>query len=311
MSAPSPLRVLLLTGVLCLVWGSTWVVIQEGLEDLPPFGSAAARYTLAAVGMAIVTAALSRREGGAPPGWRLTAVLGTLNFAASYGIVYWSETRLPSGLVAVLWAAYPMLQAVAGHLFLPEERVGAGQLAGFVVGFLGVAALFATDLRTIGPGAIPAGAVLLLSPVISAVGTTYVKKHGAGTSSLRLNRNAMCLGTVLLWAASLATEREARVVVTGTAVASVLYLALFGTVLTFGLYFWLLRHTAANRLSVIAYVTPGIALLLGWLVRDEALGAARLLGLAGILGGVYLVHRGAPGRKARYRVEDRPEPEAT
>lgn len=294
--APSPLRVLVLTGILCLVWGSTWVVIQEGLEDLPPFGSVAARYTLATLGMALVAGVLARREGGAAPDWKLTAVLGSLNFAASYGIVYWSETRLPSGLVAVLWAVYPMMQAIAGHLFLPQERVGPGQMAGFALGFLGVVTLFATDLHGIGPGAIPAGAVLLLSPVVSAVGTTYVKKHGAGTSSLRLNRNAMGLGTVLLWGVALATERDARVTISGTAIASVLYLALAGTVLTFGLYFWLLRHTAANRLSVIAYVTPGIALTLGLLVRHEPITRTKLGGLAAILAGVFLVHRAAPGR---------------
>jgi drug/metabolite transporter (DMT)-like permease len=288
---PSPLAIFLLTALLCLIWGSTWVVIRTGLEDLPVFGSAAARFTLAAACMSGLGALFAEREGGARPGWRLSLALGTLNFAVSYGIVYWSETRLPSGLVSVLWAVFPMLQAVAGHLFLPGERLAAGQVAGFGLGFLGVVALFATDLRGLGAGAVPAGLVLLLSPFVSALGTTYVKRHGAGTSSLLLNRNAMWIGAALLWGVALATEPQ-TFHWTGSALFSLLYLALFGTVVAFGLYFWLLRQVAANRMSVIAYVTPGVALVLGVLVANEPLGPWTLAGLGAILAGVYLVHRG-------------------
>lgn len=297
---PSPLKVLVLTALLCLIWGSTWVVIKNGLEDLPPLGSAAARFTLAAAVMSVLCALFARRESGARPTLALTLVLGSLNFCLSYGIVYWSEARLPSALVSVLWAVYPLLQAVVGHLFLADERLAPAQGLGFGLGFLGVAALFATDLRALGPEAIPAGAVLLCSPLVSAIGTTFVKKHGAGTSSLLLNRNGMCVGAAGLWAAALTLERGASFHWTGKAVFSLVYLALFGTVVSFGLFFWLLRHTPANRLSVIAYVTPAVALAFGLLVRDEPIGPWTLVGLGAILAGVYLVHRG--GAKPRARI---------
>ena len=304
--SPSALRILALTGVLCLIWGSTWVAIQGGLESLPPFTSAAARFTVAACCMSVLAAAFAEREGGGSPSPALSLVLGCVNFATSYGIVYWSETKLPSGLVSVLWAVYPMLQAITGHLFLPAERVGGRQWLGFVLGFLGVGSLFLTDLRAIGPEAVPAGALLLLSPLVSALGTTYVKKHGGGTSSLRLNRNGMWIGATLLALVALVFERDESVALTRGAVLSVLYLSLFGTVIAFGLYFWLLRHTAANRLAVISYVTPAIALFLGVLLRGESVTPFTLAGLGSILAGVFLVHRGgartaatAPAARAR------------
>lgn len=296
---PSALKVLLLTALLCLIWGSTWVVIKNGLEDLPPLGSAAARFTLAAAAMSLLCALLAEREGGSRPTLALTLVLGSLNFALSYGIVYWSEARLPSALVSVLWAVYPLLQAVVGHLFLPGERLAPAQGLGFGLGFLGVAALFATDLRELGPEAIPAGAALLFSPLVSAIGTTYVKKHGAGTSSLLLNRNGMWIGATGLWAAAFVAERGASYRWTGMALFSLVYLALIGTVVSFGVYFWLLRHTPANRLSVIAYVTPAVALGLGLAVRHEPIGPWTLAGLGAILAGVFLVHRGGMKPKAR------------
>lgn len=287
----------LLIAVLCLVWGSTWVVIQGGLASLPPFSSAAIRFTIAALCMSALAAVFGAREGGARPGLGISLAQGCLNFAGSYGIVYWSETRLPSGLVSVLWGVYPMLQATLGHFVLPGERLDVRQAAGFVLGFLGVASLFATDLAALGPGAVPAGALLLLSPTVTAIGTSVVKLHGRGVSSLALNRNGMWIGATLLGVLALVFEREASFTWDRGALLSLAYLSLCGTVLTFGIYFWLLRHVPAGRLAVIAYVTPAIALTLGALLNDEPLTPFTLLGFAGIVGGVFLVHHGA--RRAR------------
>ena len=146
-------------------------------------------------------------------------------------------------------------------------------------------------------------ALLLLSPLVSALGTTYVKKHGGGTSSLRLNRNGMAIGALLLWGAALFAEREASFTWDWRALFSLLYLALFGTVTAFGLYFWLLRHTPANRLSVIAYVTPAIALTLGLTLGHEPITGFTLAGLGAILVGVFLVHRGPRDKEAPRSVE--------
>lgn len=288
--APAPATVVLLFALLCLIWGSTWLVIKGGLADLPPYTSAAARFVLAALAMAAVVPWLAAREGGtAPPFW-LSLAMGTLNFGVSYALVYRTETVLPSGLTSVLWAIYPLLMAVSGHWFL-GERLRPVQGVGFLLGFLGVAVLFAADLRLIGPEAITAALLLFLSPLVSAVGTVLVKRHGSGCSSLRLNRDGMAIGAVLLVAAALLWERDAPARWSAAAVGSVLYLALVGTCLTFGLWFWLLRHAQANRMSLIAFVTPVIALWLGWWLGDEALAGSTLLGSALVVFGVGLAGR--------------------
>lgn len=285
-----------LLGVLCVIWGSTWLVIRGGLHDLPPMTSAGARFVIAAVAMTLVARLLGRREGGAaPPTW-LWLSMGVLNFATSYGVVYWCETILPSGIVAVLWAVYPLLTAAAGHCFLPGERLRGRQWAGFVFGFLGVGLLFLTDLRSFGASAVPAALILFISPIVSAAGTVLVKRYGAATSSLLLNRNAMFVGAGVLLALAWTFERDASVVWSAQAVASVVYLALVGTVVTFGLFFWLMRHAPAYRMSLIAYITPVIALALGWSVGSEPVTQTTLAGTGLILAGVALVvrvsHRG-------------------
>jgi drug/metabolite transporter (DMT)-like permease len=196
---------------------------------------------------------------------------------------------LPSGLVALLWGVFPMMMAVSGHRFLARERLGTRQWLGIALGFAGLAVLYSTDLVALGPGALPAALVLLASPLVSTVGNTIVKRDGAGTSSLALNRNAMLLGAALLGALALAVERDAEARWTPAAIASVVYLAIPGTVVTFGLYFWLLRFVDAHRLSLIAYVTPAIAIALGSLLGDEPFTATIALGGALILAGVGLV----------------------
>ena len=287
--APSSTTVALLVALLCLVWGSTWIVIAGGLRDLPPFTSAATRFAVAAACLTAIAPALARREGGSKPTFALSAAVGTLNFGASYAIVYWSETRLPSGLASVLWSVFPLLMAVAGAWFLQGEKLTARQGFGFVLGFAGVALLFATDLVQMSNDAVGTGVVLLASPVVSCVGTVVLKKHGRHVSSVLVNRDAMWIGAALLAVLALAFEREAPVEWTARAVASVAYLALIGTVLTFTLYFWLLRHVAAYRLSMIAYVTPALALTLGTLFGREPLTAWTVAGSGTILLGVALV----------------------
>lgn len=294
-SRPSQRVALFALALLCLLWGSTWVIIKFGLRDLPPFTSAAVRFALAGAVMAAVAPFLRAREGGAAPPARLWIALGTLNFALSYGIVYRTETYLPSGLTAVLWGVYPMMMAIIGHLALPGERLRGTQAWGFLVGFLGLVLLYAVDVSELGPDTLGVALLLLASPLVSAIGTALIKLQGAGVSSVALNRNAMLLGALLLSLAAWILEREREAHWSATAVASVLYLAIFGTVVTFGLYFWLLRTIEANRMGLIAYVTPAVALLLGTSVGGEAITPSMVAGAGLVLGGVLLVARGKRG----------------
>jgi drug/metabolite transporter (DMT)-like permease len=290
-AGPTPARINLLIGLLCLIWGSTWIAIKAGLDDLPPFTSAAARLVISAVVMAFLASALAAREGGARPPFWLSALLGLTNFAGSYGIIYWCETRLPSGLTSILWAIFPLVLAIAAHFVLPAERLRARQFLGFVVGFGGVVVLHRTDVRELGPEALLAAQVLILSPVVSAIGNLAVKRYGTPYSSLLLNRDAMAVASVALVSAAVLTERGAPVVISSGAIFSLLYLSLVGTVVTFSLYFWLLRYATATKLSLIAYVTPLIALGFGVTLGGEHAGADTLLGAALILGGVALAAR--------------------
>jgi drug/metabolite transporter (DMT)-like permease len=289
---PSNALASLLIGLLCFIWGSTWFVIRIGLRDLPPFQSAAVRFMVAAALMTLVAHFVQKREGGQKPARWLVLTIGSLNFGASYACVYFGETLMPSAFASVLWSAFPLLMALAGHFYLPGEHLVARQWLGFVLGFAGVVLLFATDLVGLGPDALLGGIVLLGSPLSAMIGTTLLKKYGSGASSLLVNRDGMWIGACLLASCALLFERGAPAHWSGSAIATVAYLAVVGTAVAFGLYFWLLRHTSAYRMSLIAYGTPPIAVLCGALVLDEPITGWTIGGMAAILGGVLLVMRG-------------------
>ncbi len=294
--APGPVLTAVLIGVLCLIWGSTWFAIKVGLADLPPLFSAGVRFALAAAVFAALAPRLRRFEGGAPPSGRLTAIITLSNFSISYVIVYQCETVLPSGLTSVLWATYPIFIAAAGSIVLPEERLAPVQWGGFIVGFIGVAVLTQVDLRALGPEVVTAGLLLLLSPLTVAAGTVFIKREGAHVSSVLLNRNGIFFGALGLLSLSLLLERGRPVALTSRAVLATVYLALFGSVLAFGLYFWLLRFARATTLALISYITPIIALGIGVVAGGEPLRPATLAGTGLIVAGIVLT-----GRKRRRR----------
>jgi len=202
---------------------------------------------------------------------------------ASYRSVFF---RLPSGLVSVLWGVFPLYMALLSAKFLPNEPMQRRHLLGFLLGFLGVVFLFVTDVQRFGPLAISAALLLLLSPLVAAFSTVLIKRHGSGCSSLLLNRNSMMLGATCLLGYALVAERQQEFHLTSIAVFSLVYLAVFGTCVTFGLYFWLMRHCRASRLSLIAFVTPCVALILGQILGDEPVTWFTVTGTGLILLGV-------------------------
>lgn len=277
--------------VMCLVWGSTWIVLQAGLEEMQPFGSAALRFLLAGILMAPIAPWIARREGGQSPTWDLVMAMAIGNFALSYGIVYWAEMVVPSAHAAILWGSFPLVTALVGHVYLPASRIVGTQWIGLLLGFAGVMALLATDLEALGGDAVTRGAVLLASPVVSALATAYIKKHGQDVSAALLNRSALVVGGLLLWGAAWVFEGGAAWPSTPRGWFTIVYLGAFGTVLTFTLYFWVLRQASAVSLSLIAYVTPAIALVLGVFVGGEKVTVWTGVGLALILVGCAAVLR--------------------
>ena len=294
-------------GLLTLIWGTTWAAIRLGLRGIPPFTGVALRFAIGAAALLAAARALGVRLRGGGAGeaaafaaasaprsspWRVWLVNGLMTFFIPYGLVYWAEQWVPSGLTAVLFATSPLWVALAAHVALPAERLRAATAAGVLLGFAGVAVIFSEDLRALGgPHVAGAAALLLIAPLTAAVGIVAVKRWAAGMHPLAIVAMPMALTAAAMGCVALATEAGQPVRLAGLPLAALLYLALCGSALSFSLYFWLLGRLPATTLSLINYLTPIVALLIGGAALGERFTPRTLAGSALVVGGVAVAMR--------------------
>lgn len=275
--------------LLVLIWGTTWAAIRVGLEGVPPFTGAFLRFTLASLVLLPLAPRFKAKLTGGRREWRVWIASGLLTFAGSYGVVYWSEQWVPSGLAAILFATYPILVTAMAWVLLPGERMRPLGLVGIALGFVGVAIIFSEDLRRLGgPNVAKAAIVFLLSPASSALGSVLAKRWGKGIHPIAMTVVPMALGAAALGACALAFEVGRPLHFTSTAIGSIFYLAIVGTAIAFSLYFWMLSHFAATKLSLITYGTPVVAVLLGTVWLHEPITLRVVLGAITVLAGVLL-----------------------
>jgi drug/metabolite transporter (DMT)-like permease len=261
---------------LVLIWSSTWVVIKIGLEDVPPLLGAGIRFAVAGAGL-LVAARVMRRS--LRTDLILAATLATLPFAAAYGLIYWGEQYVPSGLAAVLFGVMPLYSATIASLALADEPLHPRLLAGIAVAIGGLALAFGESLA-LGDAewALLAAVACALAPLASAVGNVAIKRRGATLDAVVLNGWAMLGGGLLLLAASAPTEDWASTAWTGQAIGSIVYLAAIGSALTFVTLTILLRELPAVTMSYITLLLPFGALAFGAALYDERVTLAAVAG---------------------------------
>ena len=286
--------------LLTLVWGTTWAAIRIGLAGIAPFTGVALRFAIAGTLLLALVPRFGIRLGRSRRERGLWIVNGLLSFCASYSIVYWSEQYIPSGLAAVLFATNPLFVAVLAQAWL-GERLSPAAVAGLMLGFLGVAVIFSDDLRLLGSERVRAAAtVMLAAPFASALASVAVKRWGYGVHPVSLAAMPMLFCAVVMGPVALAIEHDRPLVLDARSVAALLYLAVFGSALTFTVYYWLLARVSASRASLISYTIPIVAVAVGTLALDEPLRPRLIAGSALVLTGV--------GAVAVFRPRGRPIP---
>ena len=298
---PSRLLMVSALAVVCLIWGTTWAVIQVGLRGIPPFSGVAMKFALASALLFAVAAALGIKVGTTRKEIMIWLGNGLLSFTIAYGAVYWSEQWVPSGLAAILFAIYPLVVTGVGHFVLSGERLTLGEILGIVVGFAGVGVIFSEDLAALGGDEVYVGAVvMLLSPISAAFGTIVVKRWGTDIHPFSLAGGPMAVTAVVMGAIALWLESGQSLVWNAESIGALLYLAICGSAVTFFLYYWLLSIIPAKRLALTAYIIPLIAVAVGILRGEELLHPRLLAGAALVMVGVALaVHRSSAGTPLR------------
>ena len=286
--------------ILCIIWGSTWLFIKLGLEDLPPFTFAGIRFVIAC---AILFTWIRIRRLPLPRAradWILLAITGTLAFALNYGLLFWGEQYISSGLAALLQATIPAFGLIFAHFHLPGERLTWARIVGVLLGVCGVGVVFSNQLAVAGSQALAGCVALIFSSIFASYSNVLVKARGTKMDPAILAGGQMFFGMLLLLAVGIPLEGNPfRFHWTPMAVFALFYLALVGSVIAFLLYYWLVLHIDVTKSMLIALVTPVVAVILGMIVLDEQIGWRTLIGGAMIMAGIsFIVLRKAKKKKS-------------
>ena len=222
--------------------------------------------------------------------WILLATSGILSFGLNYGLVFWGEQYITSGLAALLQATLPAFGLVFAHFHLPAERLTWNKIGGVVLGVFGVGVVFSNQLAVSGRQALAGCVALILSAMFAAYSNVLVKRFGKHLNPAVLSAGQMLFGLLLLLAVGIPLEgNPLRFHWTGMAVIALFYLAIVGSVIAFLLYYWLVLNMEVTKSMMIALVTPVVAVILGMIVLDEEFGWRTLAGGAMIILGIGLI----------------------
>jgi drug/metabolite transporter (DMT)-like permease len=273
------------------LWGSSYLFIKVAVGEVPALTLVAARLVLGAA----VLWVLLRVSGQSMPRsrslWGAFAVMGCLNGAVPYSLIFWGEQYISSGLAALLQSTMPMFTVVMAHFLATEERMTAAKILGVVIGFLGVGFLMFSDLQQ-GLHANLLGQVAIVASSASyATATLFAKGRLKGQPALISTTGQLTTGALFVLPLSLLVDRPFHLSPSLVAVGSWLGLTILGTVVAYVIYYALIARTSATFVSTVTYIIPVNGLILGALLLDEPLSWTLLISLALILVGVLLVGR--------------------
>jgi len=218
-------------------------------------------------------------------------VMGLLNGAVPYSLIFWSEQHISSGLASLLQATMPLFTVLMGHFLMRDERLTAGRVAGVALGFAGVGLLMLPDLRQ-GAHANLLGELAMVASSVSYAGAAlFARSRLRGQPALVSTTGQLTMGAVWIVPLSLLVEGPPRAVPSLPVLGSWLGLTILGTVIAYTIYFKLIEWTSAAFTSTVTYIIPVFGLFLGALVLNEPLSLTLLISLGLILAGVLLVRR--------------------
>jgi drug/metabolite transporter (DMT)-like permease len=285
-------KTLLAFGIIYFVWGSTFLFIRVGVREVPPFLLAAMRFLIAGLVLYGWRVSQHERQPSARQ-WLSIVMLSVLIFAVDYGLLFWAEQRVPSGIAAVILATIPVFMVLAEIFLLRTQTLTVRLAIALLVGVGGVAVLVSRSLNLGGAPVDRLGATALIVAAMSwSVGSVLTRKLPLPASKV-LSSGAQMLsgGVFLILAAAIRGELLSfhPAAVSRAAWFALAYLIVAGSIVGFTAYTWLIHRESPTKVGTYAYVNPVVAVLLGYFWGSEGLGLRTVVGTAAVLTSVVLI----------------------
>ena len=289
---PARWKTLLAFATIYLVWGSTYLAIRIGVGEVPPFLLAALRFLIAG-GLLYGWLVLRGERSPRFREWVAVFLLAVCIFVLDYGLLFWAEQRVPSGIAAVMLATIPAFMTLSEIIFLKTQRLTLHLAVALLIGLAGVAVLMSHSIVLGGTPVDRAGAMaLMISAVSWSIAAALNRMLPLPESKAMSSGSQMLAGGILLGIASLALGEFRGFhfgAVSRSAWLALGYLIVFGSIIAFTAYVWLLHHESPTKVGTYAYVNPVIAVLLGYFFAGEPLGLRTILGAAFVLASVVMI----------------------
>jgi drug/metabolite transporter (DMT)-like permease len=285
-------KTLLAFGIIYFVWGSTFLAIRVGVREVPPLILAAMRFFVAGI---VLYGWMIARGERSPSGreWRSATLLGLVIFVLDYGLLFWAEQRVPSGIAAVMLAMIPAFMALSEIIFLRTQTLTVRLVVALLIGIGGVAVLMSRSMNLGGAPIDKRGAAALIVASMSwSVASALTRKLTLPKSKVMSSGAQMLAGGVLLaiTAAMLGEFRNFHPWTVSREVwFALLYLIVAGSIVGFTAYVWLIHHESPTKVGTYAYVNPIVAVLVGYFFGGEALSMRTILGTMFVLISVVVI----------------------
>src|ERR1039457_1881319 len=296
-------KTLLAFAIIYFVWGSTFLAIRVGVREVPPFLLAGMRFLVAGV----VLYGWMRAKGTPSPTlrqWTSVSLLAILIFVLDYGLLFWAEQRVPSGIAAVMMATIPVFMALSEIIILKTQKLTVRLAAALLIGLGGVAVLMSRSLNLGGAPIDALGAAALIVAAISwSVASAFSRKLPLPPSKVMSSSSQMLAGGVFLTIAAAALSEFRNFhpsTVSREAWFALLYLIVAGSIIAFTAYVWLIHHESPTKVGTYAYVNPVVAVLVGYFLGGEAIGPRTIVGTLLVLVSVVVITT-TPKKKLEFK----------
>jgi drug/metabolite transporter (DMT)-like permease len=285
-------KTLMAFAIIYFVWGTTYLAIRVGVDEVPPFLLAAIRFLIAGGVLYGWMIAWGERSPTARQ-WLAASAIAILIFVLDYGLLFWAEQRVPSGIAAVMMATIPTFMALSEIIILRTRQLTARLTMALLIGIGGVVVLVSRSLNLAGAPIDRMGALALIVAAISwSLGSVITRKVSLPPSKAMSSGAQMLAGGAFLalTAAALGEFRSFHPsAVSRGAWLALLYLIVAGSIIGFTAYLWLIHHESPTKVGTYAYVNPVVAVLVGYFLGGETLGPRTILGTLFVLTSVVMI----------------------
>lgn len=274
-----------------LIWSTTPLGVKWSAAGVGPSFAVLSRMAIGTLLCAILLWAL-RAPFPLHRKARLTYLAAGLSMFGAMSLTYWASQRINSGLISVLFGLSPLMTSVGAAYWLKEEALTPSKLAGMGMGLAGLALVFQGSL-VLGPGALLGIGVLLIAVLLQSLGMVWIKRIGDDSPAVAINLGTLLVALPLFFTVWWLMDGQWPTHISPRAGAAIVYLGIFGSVLGFVLYYYMIKHMQTASVALIMLITPVLALLLGHALNDEAIPVSVWLGTACIAFGLSLHQWGA------------------